>query len=304
MRCGTFLPHPFFNVNENMAVKNSDLNKEGELTKEVIVLRSVYGKVGQKYFIQPVKDPITGQFPSCVKRVNSSGDMIMSDAERNSGEYFIPENKVYIIEPGKTFDLSKEHDRKDWEAIKNCPYIAMDRDAKDENGNSLIDGTMGWTSLNPRYGQAELYVDRPGEEAQKRVSKKDKYRKALNFIYDDPKGAAGRLLAARLLGKNMTGVMDNDVSDYLISVAESDPDKIITIYTGSDTSLRLLLIEARDKKVIYFKNKLYIYADDIVLGATEDAVLTWMRDPKNKKTLDLIRKDVYPDLYPDEPTKK
>ena len=95
----------------------------------------------------------------------------------------------------------------------------------------------------------------------------------------------------------MKGVSDGEVTDYLISVAEADPDKICSIYTGSDTTLRLLFIEAKDKHVIYVKNKLYIYADNIVLGATDDAVLTWMKDPKNKKVLDLIKHDTYPEMY-------
>jgi hypothetical protein len=49
------------------------------MEKNIIVLRSVYGKVGQTYYIQPVKDPRSGRFPDCVRRVNSMGDMIMSD---------------------------------------------------------------------------------------------------------------------------------------------------------------------------------------------------------------------------------
>lgn len=267
---------------------------------DIIILRSVFGKVGQKYFIQPVRDPKTGLYPSFVKRVNSQGDMIMSDAERNSGEYFIPENKVYIIEDGKTFNLRNEIDRKDWEAIKHCVFIAPSREAKDSAGNNLIDGTMGWTNKRPRYGQAELYVYNPEEESVKRVSKKDKFRQALNYIYDDPKGAAGRLLICRLLGRDMNRQSDADVTDYLVSVAERDPEKIINAYVGPDTNLRLLFIDARDRKVIYTKNRLYMYADNIVLGATDDAVITWMRDPKNRKLLELIKKDTNPDLYADE----
>ena len=263
----------------------------------VITLRSVFGKVGQKYFIQPCRNPKTGQYPDFVKRVNSMGDMILTDAERNSGKYFIPETEVFVIEDGKTFNLANEVEARQWEAIKYCPYIAPSRDAKDERGNNLIDGTMGWKNTAPRYGRAELYVYKPEEETNKRISKKDKFRKALNFIYDDERGGEGRLLVARLLGKNMKGVSDGEVTDYLISVAEADPDKICSIYTGSDTTLRLLFIEAKDKHVIYVKNKLYIYADNIVLGATDDAVLTWMKDPKNKKVLDLIKQDTYPEMY-------
>ena len=265
-----------------------------------IILRSVFGKVGQKYFIQPCKDPRTGKYPDFVKRVNSQGDMILTDAERNSGAYYIPETEVFVIEDGKTFNLDDEVEKKQWEAIKNCVFIAPSRDAKDASGNSLIDGTLGWKNSRPRYGVAELYVYMPEAESEKRVSKKDKYRKALNFIYDDEKGREGRLLRCKLLGHDMRNAGDNDVIDYLISVAESDPDKLIQVYTGSDTALRLLFIEAKDKRVIYLKNKLYLYADNIVLGATDDAVITWMKDPKNKKILELIRKDTHPELYKTE----
>lgn len=86
--------------------------KKADLTSNVITLRSVYGKVGQKYFIQPIKDPQTGRYPDCVKPVNSSGDIILTDAERNSKAYYVKQNEVFIIEDGKTFDLNDEIQRK------------------------------------------------------------------------------------------------------------------------------------------------------------------------------------------------
>jgi hypothetical protein len=39
-----------FYVNVNMAISTND----------IIILRSVFGKVGQKYFIQPCRNPKTG----------------------------------------------------------------------------------------------------------------------------------------------------------------------------------------------------------------------------------------------------
>ena len=91
---------------------------------------------------------------------------------------------------------------------------------------------------------------------------------------------------------------DADVEDYLLGIAEKDPDKIIKLYTGDDLALRLLFIEAREKKVIIVKNGVYLYSGtDVVLGATDDAVLTWMKNAKNKKTLELIRRDVFPENY-------
>lgn len=273
------------------ATKNSDIQSN------VVVLRSVYGKVGMKYFIQPAKDPSTGLFPPCVRRVDSKGDMILSDKDRNSGEYYIPENEVFTIVDGQTFDLDNPRDKAIWEAIKNCNMIAPERWAKNAKGDYLIDGTTDRKSRSPRYGLAELYVDRPGLEAQQRVSKRQLLRQALNFIYDDERGYEGRVLSCRLLGRHMEGMPDSEVTDFLCSIAEKDPNKIIALYTGDDTSLRLLFVEARDKKVIIYKNKIFTYGDNIVLGATDEAVVTWMKQPNNQSIVALIRKDTYPDLY-------
>lgn len=262
-----------------------------------IVLRSVNGKVNQKYYMNPCRDPRTGQYPDVVKRVNSQGDMILTDAERNSGKYYIKETQSFIIEDGKTFNLDDPYDAAEWEAIKHCPLIAPDRYAKDAQGNFLIDGTMGWKNTKPRYGVAELYIERPGEEAVQKVNRKKLIHNAVAFILNDPKGSEGRVMMARLLGKHMTNIPDADVEDYLLTVAEKNPKKIIALYSGDDTNLRICLMDALDRHVIRIKDKLYIYSDNIVLGATDDAVITWMKDARNAKVLELIRKDTYPDMY-------
>ena len=91
-----------------MAKKVNDV-KDGDLKSNVVVLRSVYGKVGQKYFIQPQRDPKTGRFPKCVKQVNSYGDIILTEDERNREaqglEHFIPVTEVFTITDGKSFNL-------------------------------------------------------------------------------------------------------------------------------------------------------------------------------------------------------
>ena len=103
---------------------------------------------------------------------------------------------------------------------------------------------------------------------------------------------------ARILGKDMSNQPIADVIDFLTRIAEKDPNKIINLYTGGDIALRLLFIEAKEKHVIYLKNKLYLYGDNIVLGATDDAALAWMKDPKNLQVLELIKKDTYPEYAP------
>ena len=274
-----------------MAVKEVDLSNK-------IVIRSARGKVGNVVKIQPCKNPSTQRYADCVKKVDSNDDMILSEAERNdpNRKYFIKETDTFDIVDGTTFDLDDIRDRYIWEAIKYCPLIAPDMYAKDAQGNSLINGTKGWNSKAPRYGIAELYVERPGVEANRRVSRKKLKHDAESYIYNDERGPEGRVLKARLLGHKMDHMPDADVTDYLLQVAEQDPDKIINLYTGGDTAVRLLFIEARDKHIINYKNKLYIYADNVVLGASDEAAIIYLKDPKNANVLKLIKQDTFPEL--------
>jgi len=66
----------------------------------------------------------------------------------------------------------------------------------------------------------------------------------------------------------------------------------------------LLFIEARDKHVILYKNKLYTYADNVVLGATDDAAILFLKDPKNANVYKLIKQDTYPELIGPNKKKK
>ena len=270
-----------------------------------IVLKSVRGKVGIVIKMQPGIDPKTGRYPDCVKRVDHYGDMVLNESERNdpNKDYFIREDAVFDIVDGMTFDLDNVADRFKWEAIKNNPLIAPDYYAKDKNGFSLINGDTRPYGVKElynkelrKYGDAELYVVRPGVEAANRVSRKKLKHDAAAYIYGDERGAEGRVLKARLLGHRMDGMPDADVTDYLLQVAEQDPEKIINLYTGGDTAIRLLFIEARDKHIILYKNKVYYYADNVVLGATDEAAILFLKDPKHANVVKLIKQDTYPEL--------
>lgn len=130
--------------------------KKENIGDNIIVLRSVNKATDIKIYTNPAKDPRTRQYPKCVKRVNSQGDMICSQEEINSGLHFIPENEVIILEDGTTFDLNDPIQKRTWEAVEHCVFIAPSRDARDKDGNYIIDGGK------QRYGAAELYIERPG----------------------------------------------------------------------------------------------------------------------------------------------
>lgn len=286
-----------------MAKKVNEV-QDGDLKSNIVVLRSVFGKVGQKYYIQPQKDS-RGRYAECVKRVNSQGDIILTseeiEREAKGLAAYIPETELFVIEDGKTFNLDDVYENAVWEAIKNCDLIAPDRFAKNDKGEYLIDGTVDPRSKRPRYGTAELYVDRPGFEAQRRVTRRKLIVEASNYIMNDERGYEGRLLVTKVLGRDMKNQPNADVEDYLLSIAEKTPEKIINCYTGGDIQLRMLFIEAREKGVIVKKDGLYVYGDDgkVALGTTDSAAIEWMKTQRNAKTLALIRKDTYPDMFED-----
>lgn len=284
-----------------MAKKITEV-QDGDVKSNIVVLRSVYGKVGQKYYIQPQRDK-TGRYPKCVKRVDSHGDIVLTpeeiEMEAKGLAAFIPENQMVIIEDGRTFNLDDVYENAVWESIKNCDLIAPDRFAKNDKGESLIDGIVDAKTKMPKYGIAELYVDRPGYESQRRVTRRKLIVNASNYIMNDERGYEGRLLVAKVLGRDMKNQPNADVEDFLLSIADKTPEKIINCYTGSDMKLRILFIEAREKGVIYKKSGLYLYGEDgnVIIGATDDAAIEWMRDSKNSKILAAIRKDTYPDMF-------
>lgn len=283
-----------------MAKKVNEV-QNGDLKSNIVVLRSVFGKVGQKYFIQPQRDS-RGRYASCVKRVDAHGDIVLTPDElamEAKGEaVFIKEDEVFVIEDGKTFNLDDVHDKAIWEAIKDCPLIAPDRFAKNSKGEYLIDGTTDPKSKNPRYGTAELYIDRPGFEAQRRVTRRKLIVDASNYIMND--SYEGRLLVAKVLGRDMKNQPNADVEDYLLSIAEKTPEKLIDCYTGGDMQLRMFFIDAKEKGTIVKKNGLYLYGENVTLGATDSAVIEWMKQSKNQKTMTLMRQDTYPEMFKED----
>lgn len=256
-----------------------------------ITLRSVYGKV-KTYYFSPLRGK-NGLFPPFVKKVrtNANGDteMILSESELNSKErdYFIPEDLEITVVDGTTFNLNDPYQAHLWECIKDSHLIAPEREAKDEHGNFLIDGDIR------KYGQAELYIERPGVEAQRRVDKVRLVNKAYSFILNDT--ATHRKSICKLLGKNMNNAPDSDIEDYLYQKAEKNPNMIIDIYTSSDQALKLLLIEAKQKNIIKSKSGVFMYADT-ALGVTDEAVILFLKDPKNKPIFDSLKFETFPEM--------
>ena len=258
-----------------------------------IILRSVYGKVNQIYFIQPCPNPKTGKLPTCVRTVDSNGDMLLSEEDirqMSSGEkHFVPANHTFEIMDGTVFDLDDVVDKANWEAIEYCNWIAKDRYERDAQGNLVIDGGAR------RYGVADLYVERPGEITSAKVNKKQLVHRACTYIYDDSEN--NRIKKCKVLGRDLKNAMPADILDYLIEIAEKDPNKIIQLYEGEDWKLQLFVLDAIDNGVIRRSDGIYKY-DDKMIGGSMDAVVAFLKDVRYKKLVDSMKRETYPELLP------
>lgn len=254
--------------------------------EDKIILRSVY-KVTRCY-MEPARHPQTKRFADCVRPCDEHGKIILTEKERSSADIFISQEEVIELFDGKTFDLSNPYDKTWWEAIKYSKKIAQDRWERDKAGALVVDGNQ------KRYGTAEFYVERPGVETKLKNNKKREIHEAKAYIYQDTE--EGLRQKVRLLGNTMPGLPASDVEDYLTSIAERTPHVVSELYTGTDTHLRLFLLDAMDKFIIYNKDKLYYYGESIVLGATDSAVILFFKNPDNKRIVDMIKAEVYPDF--------
>lgn len=172
-------------------------------------------------------------------------------------------------------------------AIKDHDLFAPSRDARDSEGVLLIDGDA------KKYGTAELYVDVPGEESERSVSRKKLIIQAMTLVEKD--SVEGRLTKCKLLGKNMRYAPATDVEDYLYQIAEKEPSRIIDLYTNGDTALRLLLIEARERGIIKKKNGVFMYGES-VLGMTDDAVINFFKIASNQTVFEEIKRETFPEF--------
>lgn len=276
-------------------------------TKEIIVLQSAYNKTpGQVYYIQPCINPETGDYPDCIRDVydEKTHRMVLSESDKEDqkrGVVFLPVSKSIKVQHGTTFDLSNPLQKAQWEAIKHSSLIAESRDAKDVNGNYLVDGEKPYLSetgvVKGKYGNADLYVFRPGVAAENRNTMKELVYKATGLVLNDPAGLSGWITKCKLLEKDMSHAYSSDVKDYLLTQAEKDPKKIIELYTGSTTQIRLMLIDAMNKHIIVKRQGLLIYSDDVVLGASTDAAVTYLAQPEHNQVKQMIERETYPNLF-------
>ena len=249
----------------------------------VIHLRSRFGPNHAGMSISPVKNPLTREYPSCVRNVDSSGNIILGKDD-NPLDYFVRTTDRFFIKDGDEFDLSNPIKAKQWEAIKFSDLIFDNKGKFDENGKMLV---RPEEKIGP---QAVYYVERIIEDTRKRNSASRKLNKALNYIFNASRDALR--IRAMLLGKYIKDAYDEEVEEFLTEIAKKDADKIISLFESNDTKYLIAFTYAKQKGILRQKAGLYTYNDNDIIGRDADSCIDFMKNPKNKLITDRILREI------------
>lgn len=268
---------------------------------DLIIIKSATNKTNQTFYIAPCVDPSTGLMPSHIRRVDSNGDMILSEKDKQElaeGKIFLPIDEPIIVTHGKTFNLNNPLEKAQWDAIKYSRMISKSRFERDANGNLVIDGPVTtldkYGNAKGTYGIADLYIETPGEISKSKNSHRKLVLEAQNLILKSNHSEQIRL--CKLLEKDMSRANPYDVEDFLFTMAEKNPNKIKSLFIGTNAEIRMLLITAIERKVVMKKDNLLTYNDTIILGSSLDKAVEFLQIPKNVTIKDMIQKETYPEL--------
>lgn len=249
----------------------------------VIHLRSRFGPNHAGMSISPVKNPLTREYPSCVRNVDSSGNIILGKDD-NPLDYFVRTTDRFFIKDGDEFDLSNPIKAKQWEAIKFSDLIFDNKGKFDENGKMLVGPEE---KIGP---QAVYYVERIIEDTRKRNTASRKLNKALNYIFNASRDALR--IRAMLLGKYIKDAYDEEIEEFLTEIAKKDADKIISLFESNDTKYLIAFTYAKQKGILRQKAGLYTYNDNDIIGRDADSCIDFMKNPKNKLITDRILREI------------
>ena len=262
-----------------------------EITKDLandvfdktIHIRCFYGPVHAGASLSPVRNPLTQEFHSCVRQVDNVNNIIYGKDDDPQNYYVKPTDKIFIKD-GVVFDLSNEIQRKQWDAIKYSDLIWDCRGIVDERGEVVYPPTDTPSSA------AIFYVERLVDEASKRIKKEKDINTALTYIFGD--SASKLALRAMVLGRYIKNSTREEIEEYMIDRAKSDPKTIIDLYTGSDLKLHLLFLYAKEKNIIVNRDGVYFYGDSSMIGRNKDSCVAFFKNPKNKIITEEIEKEV------------
>lgn len=244
--------------------------ENGTVTDKIIEIKSIY-KNGVTT-VQPVRDPLSNWYKGIPR---------LSENDKRDLKFWADPDSKFVLKEGTLLDLNREEHRVIWSWLKYQPCLAM-----------------SYEECQSRPA-AEFYVHLQNKEAQQSISRKKLKHKAEEYVMND--NASNYPLRVKLLGINMDGEDPVVIEDFLLGRAGSEPERVIKLYEDKKLSLRMLLLEAVEKrKIIIEPSGAYRYGT-MFLGMTEESALDWMNSSENASVVRLLEEEVNPSYFKDVP---
>jgi hypothetical protein len=173
-----------------------------------------------------------------------------------------------------TIDLSKDIDKLNWAWMKHSPEIVMSFD-------------------EAQHSKANFYVHVEGIESAKSNKLVELDFEAKAKIMADP--TSNYVNRALLLGMDMSKEAPATIKEYLFSVAEEDPNKILHIYRDSSMRINLLYLKAKRDKIITEDESGILRFSKFTLGTNEKAAVAFLEF--NEDVLDLLEQEADPGYH-------
>jgi len=240
-----------------------NLLEKGEYGNKII-LKAKNPKSDQKLVVSPIKDGRGGYY-GLTKKINRASNQVVFNID--------PLKTKITIEDGKEFDVNNDVDMSYWNFVKY--YIDFIETSEKKANQSKT---------------ALFYIDVPIVQAKETINKKKLRHKAEEYIYGDSiKNYQNRI---RLIGNiNMENNSPEEQLNYLLDVAEKNPEKVISAYENTHTTIQLLFYKALDTGVIIKQNNIYKYQEHL-LGNDEIQSIVFLQQEKNNDILQMLKKDV------------
>jgi hypothetical protein len=259
--------------NEVMGHDASEIIDFDKLANDVtnggkILIKAVYGKQQGRMKVHP-RGTRSGQLLG-VKRL--SPEQMRNEAYPVTGESFI------WLEDDLELDLRTPQDAVTWDWLQHCTEdLALSYEAAQASPDCFF------------------FVKNDQKEAEQRVSFARLKKQALDIIFEQA-SATRRVEICRLLGQRMEDMPAFEVEEYLISVGEKNPQRIISAFTDKNAKTRLFLLKAVDKRIVRIENEIYKYGG-YTLGISEEHAILWLKNPENSDIVDSLKADVFPEYF-------
>lgn len=240
--------------------------------KRFIELKAVFGKQQGPLSLNPARDATTGAL---------RGVKVLSEDERRKSPRIVDADTTRKITDGLILDLEKPVDAIDWAWIKECKEISASWDAAKSEPAALF------------------YIFEPDKDIDERINKSAKTYKAMKIVYEYSLDNKKDL--CKYLGNDVDRNREKDIDDYLISIAQKTPEKLVSALDDVNYKTKVFLFTLLHKGILQRdKSGAYRY-EGIIIGLNETAAIHYLNDERNRDLVGRFYTFIYGEDGPAKP---